>query len=125
VFYGGRKVYDRAGMRGKHALVVSSLGGREHMFGPDAIHGELKGMLRHLLQGTLGYVGFSVYEPFFAHHVPYVDDATRAGILMKLGSEVRSIGGRSVLSMPSLDNFDDELRPVHSGSVPRDTSQDA
>ncbi|HKW84748.1 MAG TPA: NAD(P)H-dependent oxidoreductase [Burkholderiaceae bacterium] len=111
VFYGGRKVYDRAGMQGKHALVVASLGGREHMFGPGAIHGELKGMLRHLLQGTLGYVGFSVYEPFFAHHVPYVDDTTRAGILANLRNEVHNIDSRPVLSMPSLDNFDDEFRP--------------
>jgi len=44
---------------------------------------------------------------------------------MKLGSEVRSIGVRPVLSMPSLDNFDDELRPVRSGSVPQDASQNA
>lgn len=117
VFYGGRKVYDRAGMRGKHAMVVSSLGGREHMFGPGAIHGELKGMLRHLLQGTLGYVGFSVYEPFFAHHVPYLDDTTRAGILTKLGSEIQNIDSRPVLAMPSLDDFDDEFRPVSATSV--------
>jgi len=117
VFYGGRKVYDRAGMRGKHAMVVSSLGGREHMFGPGAIHGELKGMLRHLLQGTLGYVGFSVYEPFFAHHVPYLDDTTRARILIKLGSEIQNIDSRPVLAMPSLDDFDDEFRPVSATSV--------
>jgi len=117
VFYGGRKVYDRAGMRGKHAMVVSSLGGREHMFGPGAIHGELKGMLRHLLQGTLGYVGFSVYEPFFAHHVPYLDDTTRARILIKLGREIQNIDSRPVLAMPSLDDFDDEFRPVSATSV--------
>ena len=117
VFYGGRKVYDRGGMRGKHAMVVASLGGREHMFGPDAIHGELKGMLRHLLQGTLGYVGFSVYEPFFAHHVPYLDEATRSGILMKLQNEIRNIEGRPVLAMPSLDNFDDGFRQTSATSV--------
>jgi len=117
VFYGGRKVYDRAGMRGKHAMVVSSLGGRKHMFGPGAIHGELKGMLRHLLQGTLGYVGFSVYEPFFAHHVPYLDDATRADILTKLGSQIQNIDSRPVLAMPSLDDFDDEFRPASASAA--------
>lgn len=52
--YGGRRIYDRGGMRGKRALVVASLGGREHMFGPEALHGTLTGMLRHLLQGTVG-----------------------------------------------------------------------
>lgn len=111
VFYGGRRVYDHGGMRGKHALVVASLGGREHMFGPDAIHGDLKGMLRHLLQGTLGYVGFSVYEPFFAHHVPYVDDTVRTGMLMKLCSEIQALENRPVLAMPSLADFDEQFHP--------------
>lgn len=111
VFYGGRRVYDRGGMCGKHALVVASLGGREHMFGPEAIHGDLKGMMRHLLQGTLGYAGFSVYEPFFAYHVPYLDDSARTGILMKLRHELQSLKSRPVLSMPSLDNFDEHFQP--------------
>lgn len=116
VFYGGRRVYDQGGMRGKHALVVASLGGREHMFGPNAIHGELKGMMRHLLQGTLGYVGYSVYEPFFAHHVPYVDDAGRTGILMTLRYEIQSLADRPILEMPSLADFDDQFLPRTEGS---------
>lgn len=111
VFYGGTRVYDRGGMRGKNALVVSSLGGRDYMFAPGSIHGELKDMLKHILQGTLGYVGYSVYEPFFAYHVPYVDDAERAGMLMKLFYAIENIETRPVLPMPSLDDFDDQFRP--------------
>lgn len=109
--YGGRRIYDRGGMRGKRALVVASLGGREHMFGPTALHGELKGMLRHLLQGALGYVGYSVLEPCFAHHVPYVDADARAEMLMRLWSEIQQLDTRPVLPMPSLNAFDDQLRP--------------
>lgn len=111
VFYGGKRVYDQGGMRGKHAMVVTSLGGRDHMFGPGAIHGDLKGMLRHLLQGTLGYVGFSVYEPFFAYHVPYIDDSERTAILMELANEFQSIARRPTLPMPSVNDFDDQFRP--------------
>ena len=111
LFYGGKRVYDRGGMCGKHALVVCSLGGREHMFGPGSIHGDLHGMLRHILQGTLGYVGFSVYEPFFAYHIPYIDDSERAIILDRLGHEIRNIEQRPTLPMPSLDNFDQLFRP--------------
>lgn len=47
-------------MRGKRAMVTVTLGGREHMFGPDAIHGELEDMFRPLLQGTFVYRGFEV-----------------------------------------------------------------
>lgn len=110
-FYGGTRVYDRGGMKGKHAMVVASLGGRDYMFAPGSIHGDLKGMMRHLLQGTLGYVGYSVYDPFFAYHVPYVDNTTRAGMLMSLWNEIQGIETRPVLQMPSLDDFDHEFRP--------------
>ena len=111
IFFGGRRVYNRAGMVGKRAMVVTSLGGRSHMFGPDALHGDLNGMLRHLLQGTLGYVGFDVCEPFYAYHVPYVDDQTRGAMLDQLDREMRSIDRRRVLPMPSLDGFDEQFRP--------------
>ncbi len=81
------------------------------MFGPNSIHGDLKGMLKHLLQGTLGYVGYSVYEPFFAYHVPYVERTLRTGMLMKLFDEIENIESRAVLPMPTLDDFDAEFRP--------------
>lgn len=111
VFYGGRRLYERGEMRGKRALVVASLGGREHMFGPAAIHGELTGMLRHLLQGSLGYVGFQVVQPFFAYHVPYIDKPARRALLRKLERHLLHLDDLPQLPMPSLDEFDDVFRP--------------
>lgn len=112
-FYGGRRIYDKGGMAGKRALVVTSLGGREHMFGPGSIHGELTdGMLRHLLRGTLGYVGFTVYEPFIAYHVPYVSEAERRGMLEELGQELTELETRKTFSIPSVENFDNQFRPL-------------
>ncbi|MDY7545107.1 NAD(P)H-dependent oxidoreductase [Glaciimonas sp. CA11.2] len=110
-FFGGRRIYDQGGMVGKRAMVVTSLGGQSHMFGPEAIHGELNGMLRHLLQGTLGYVGFDVCEPFYAHHVPYVDDQARGAMLDQLDREMRVVDRRPTLPMPSLEAFDEQFRP--------------
>jgi len=111
-FYGGRRIYERAGMAGKPALVLASLVGREHMFGPDALHGELTGMLRHLLQRTPGNVGYDVHEPFFAYRVPYVDDAARGRMLQRLEREVEAVDERPVLAMPGLDAFDAQFRPL-------------
>ena len=109
-FYGGRRVYGRGGLAGKRAFTAISLGGRAHMFGPEAIHGELAtGMLRHILQGTLGYVGLAVYEPFFAFHVPYVDAAARRGMLDDLRRSVLDLDARPVMSMPDLDMFDERF----------------
>lgn len=112
-FYGGRRVYDRGGMTGRRAIVLTSLGGREHMFGPGAIHGDLAmGMLRHVTQGTLGYVGYEVYEPFVAFHVPYVTDEARRGLLISLDEQVTALDQRRLLEMPRLDGFDEQFSPL-------------
>lgn len=110
--YGGRRFYDRGAMQGRRALVGAALGGREHMFGPGSLHGEIGTMLRHLLQGTLGYAGYDVAEPFFAHHVPYIDDPARERILENWCSCLQDVEDRPILPMPSLSSFDERMRPL-------------
>ncbi len=118
-FYGGLRVYDGAGMVGRKVLVLTSVGGREHMFGPRALHGELAGgMLRHLLQGTLGYVGYTVYEPFIAYHVPYITQEARSEMLDGLRSSLAQLAQRPTLSFPSVHNFDAEFRPLPPPATP-------
>lgn len=112
LFYGGRRIYSAGGMRGKRAMVTVTLGGREHMFGPKAIHGELEVMLRPLLQGTFGYCGFDVLPPFAAYHVPYVSDYSRNEILNEYRLWLGGLDLLMPLGMPSLEHFDQELRPL-------------
>lgn len=114
LFYGGRRVYDQGGMQGKRALVATTLGGREHMFGPGALHGELhgpSGMLRSFLQGSLGYVGMTVFEPFVGYHIPYLGDEQRQEILGEWQRALDTLDQRETLPMPSLDNFDETFAP--------------
>lgn len=110
-FYSGRDMYDRGGMKGKKALALASLGGRAHMFGPDTLHGPLgDGMLRHVLQGTLGVCGYDVLEPFFAYHAPYVKPEARTEMLEQLKAHVGAVETLPTLPMPSLSDFDEKLR---------------
>lgn len=112
-FYGGRRIYGHGGLRGKRALAVFSLGGREHMFGPGSLHGELEsGMLRHFFQGSLGYVGFDVVEPFIAFHAPYLDQEGRSKILSELREHIEDLGNLAVLPMPDLGAFDANFTPL-------------
>ncbi|MEO4002151.1 NAD(P)H-dependent oxidoreductase [Mesorhizobium sp. CAU 1732] len=110
--YGGVRFYDKGGLRGRKAFVTATLGGRPHMFGPKAIHGEINDMLRHLLRGTLGYVGYDVLEPFYAYHVPYLPEDERRKIMDDFETALRGLDTRPALSFPSLDNFDGELFPL-------------
>lgn len=110
-FYGGMRFYDRGGLRGKKAWVTTTLGGRPHMFGEDAVHGRIDLLLSHLLRATLGYVGYEVYEPFFGYHVPYITPEQRTEVMEEFKSAIVGLDDRATLAMPSLDSFDELLYP--------------
>ena len=110
--YGGKRFYDRGGLKGKKAMVTLTLGGRNHMFGEDAVHGELDDMLRPLLRGTLYYTGMEVLPPFVAWHVPYITDEARAGYLRAYEDRLAQLDELEPLAFPSLDAFDDKLNPL-------------
>ncbi len=111
-FYGGRRIYSEGGLTGKRAFAALSLGGRSHMFGPRALHGPLiDGMLKHFFQGTLGYVGLAVHEPFVAWHVPYVDGAARRQMLEDLETYMNTLDTQPLIDMPDLSAFDETFLP--------------
>ena len=109
--YGGKRFYDQGGLKGKKALLSFTLGGREHMFGDTAIHGEIETMLRPLLRGTLYYVGMDVLPPFIGYHIPYIDQAAREQILTDYSDYLSNIDNLKPLEFPKLDQFDDKLYP--------------
>lgn len=109
--YGGKRFYDRGGLAPKRMLATFTLGGREHMFGSNALHGEIETMLRPLLRGTFHYVGCQVLPPFIAWHVPYVSDEIRRGYLAQYRDYLGRLDSLVPLKFPSLDDFDERLYP--------------
>lgn len=109
--YGGKRFYDQGGLKGKKALLSFTLGGRDHMFGPDAIHGEIETMLRPVLRGTLYYVGMDVLPPFIGYHVPYISPEARQQILEDYKQYLQNLDQLQPLEFPTLDQFDDKLYP--------------
>lgn len=112
VCYGGKRFYDQGGLQGKRALVALTLGGREHMFGTDAIHGPIEDMLSPLLRGTLAYVGMDVLAPFVGWHVPYISEEARSDLLNQYDRRLRSLDAEAPMSFPRMDAFDDQLYPL-------------
>ncbi|WP_367253344.1 NAD(P)H-dependent oxidoreductase [Pseudomonas sp. stari2] len=109
--YGGRRIYDLGGLRGKSAMLAVSLGGQRHMFGAGAIHGEIETLLRPIHQGMLGYVGLEVLPPFIAWHVPYISDEGRREYLTQYRQHLLDLEQHTPLSMPAMSDYDETLRP--------------
>lgn len=109
--YGGKRFYDRGGLKGKKAMLTMTLGGQTHMFARDGIHGELQVMLQPLLRGTLAYVGFSVLPPFTVFHVPYSSTEELELRLDQYGTHLRQLDALAPLVFPSMDDFDHKLYP--------------
>jgi len=109
--YGGRRIYDRGGLAGKRAMLVVSLGGQEHMFGPDAIHGDIELLLRPIQRGMLGYVGLTVLPPFIAWHVPYLSQEAREAILDDYRDRLDTLDSLEPMVFPKMADFDETLRP--------------
>jgi NAD(P)H dehydrogenase (quinone) len=111
-FYGGKRIYANGGMAGKKVLVSVTTGGREDMLSCSGIHGDINDILKPLLQGTLGYVGMEVLEPFHAFHVPYISAEARADLLDKWRSELATLDERKQIDMPDLSKFDEYFFPI-------------
>lgn len=110
--YGGKRFYDRGGLTGKRALVVATIGGKQHMFERGGVHGPIEDMLRPVLQGTLAYAGLSVLPPFMAWHVPYITSEARGQLLLQYRDHLTRLESLRPLVYPSLDEFDSQLRPL-------------
>jgi NAD(P)H dehydrogenase (quinone) len=109
--YGGKRFYDQGGLKGKKSLLAFTLGGREHMFGKDKIHGEIQTMLRPLMRGSMAYVGLSVLPPFIGWHVPYISDEDRHSLLEQYQTYLTNLDQLDPLIFPSLDDFDEKMMP--------------
>ncbi len=111
-FYGGKRFYDQGGMCGKQAMLCLTLGGQPHMFGENAIHGEMDLLLRPIQRGALAYCGFTVLPPFIGYHVPYLSPEARAGILDDYARHLGELDRLAPLRFPRLDEFDARLYPL-------------
>lgn len=109
--YGGLRFYDNGGLKGKKATLNFTLGGREHMFGPGAIHGELDIMLRPILRGTFAYVGLDVLPFFAAYHIPYLKPEAREQIMQDYRGYLSGLENLEPLVFPKMSDFDEKLYP--------------
>jgi NAD(P)H dehydrogenase (quinone) len=109
--YGGLRFYDQGGLKGKKAALSFTLGGRPHMFGEGAIHGELELMLRPLLRGTLAYTGMDVLPYFAGYHIPYLKPEARDEIMQQYRDWLAALPTATPLEFVKMGDFDEKLYP--------------
>lgn len=93
-------------------MLCLTLGGREHMFGENAIHGPIEHYLAPIQRGTLAYAGFEVLPPFIAYHVPYISNEARQKLLIDFECYLSQLNALQPLEFPILENFDDKMHPL-------------
>ena len=99
-------------MAGKKAMLCFTLGGRDYMFGENAIHGSIAEYLCPIQRGTLAYAGFEVLPPFIAYHVPYISNENRQNILINFEAYLNDLQNLEPLTFPLIENFDEKMRPL-------------
>lgn len=114
VCYGGRRFYDRGGLKGKRAALSFTIGGQRHMFAANGIHGPIEPYLQPIERGTLAYVGVSVLPAFTAWHVPYVTDHARHAMLDDYRDWLARLPHAQPKRFPSMDDYDAAMQPLHA-----------
>ncbi len=110
--YGGRRVYNKGGLVGKRAVLALTCGGRDYMLSEGGIHGDITGILKPVLQGSLGYAGMTVLPPFVGYHVPYLSNEQRQAIMQNYRDYLTSLDDLTPLPMPDLSQFDAQMKPL-------------
>lgn len=101
--YGGKRFYDRGGLRGKKALACLTLGGSQGMFEKEGVHGPMEEMLKHLLQGTLAYAGLAVLPSFIGWHIPYISQEARLEVMRNWRQHLTRLDTLAPLKYPVLN----------------------
>ena len=91
VAYGGGRWFDQGKMVGKRAMLAITLGGPAIAYTDRGIYGPIDIVTQPLNHGVLGFVGFSVIEPFIVYGPGRMIDAQRAEILDSYAERLRHI----------------------------------
>lgn len=89
---------DTPALKGKKALICTSAGKMES----DYVHGKsgtMKENFRHILVGTLGYVGFEVLEPFITYNIFRLSNTDRGEKIHQFEEVMRHIETRPLLEI--------------------------
>jgi NAD(P)H dehydrogenase (quinone) len=107
--YGGNKMYDNGGLKGRKAMLALTTGGSPTNYSPNGINGDIEQLLFHIHHGMLYFVGMEVLPPFIAWGPARVGQEKREQYLQEYEKRLLSIETTPVIPFRSLSDYDENL----------------
>ncbi|WP_028661822.1 NAD(P)H-dependent oxidoreductase [Saccharomonospora saliphila] len=103
--------YGDGGLKGRRALVVTTIGGRESAFGPRGVHGALEDLLFPIQHGISFYAGMAPLAPFAVYGADRSTDSDYAEAAARLRARLASLPEEEPVPFRRQDSgdYDEEL----------------
>jgi NAD(P)H dehydrogenase (quinone) len=112
--YGGGRYFNRGILAPRRAMCSVTVGGPADAYSSIGAYGPLDPILRPINHGILGFVGFTVIEPFVVHAPARMSQAERVDCLRAYRSRLLNLATAPVI--PNLDMVDYEGLVLKSAS---------
>ena len=95
--YGGGRWFERGMMAGKRAMCAVTVGGAEEVYSEARLYGPIEPILYPIHKGILGFVGFTVLEPFVVYGPNRIDEAARRAALERYRGRLLNLSEARVI----------------------------
>jgi len=112
--YGGGRYFSKGLLRGKRAMLSVTVGGAPEAYGSRGAYGPLERILQPIHHGILGFVGFTVLEPFVVHAPVRLSVDERADTLARYRERIRTLESAPALPLLDVDGYEGLVRPPES-----------
>ena len=110
--YGGGRYFNRGVLSPRRAMCSVTVGGPADAYSSIGAYGPLDPILHPINHGILGFVGFTVIEPFVVHAPARMSPGDRAGCLQAYVSRLLSLSTAPVMPGPDMADYEGlVLRP--------------
>ncbi len=108
--YGGGRYFDKGVFAGKRAMCAITVGGPAGAYSDEGIYGPMEAVLHPIHHGILGFVGFTVIEPFLVFAPARASSSERAQHLARYRERLLHLDGAPTLPVTRTDLFNGLIR---------------
>lgn len=108
--YGGGKLYDKGGLKGKKAMLALTTGGPASRYSPNGLNADIEKILFAINHGILHFVGMEVLPPFIAWSPASVGDKGRQQYLEDYRQRLLNLESTPAIAYRPMLDYDNNLK---------------